>query len=677
MSVKRIAALLAAVIMAVAVLPARSAKAYGEIYYTITLEWTFRRVYVSEEENPLYSGYYDLEYDEDGRLFYRIDKEIRYLDSERIEYKKLSVRKTFEVNECLSGFEFAESDDSYFVHKVTGWTSVPFGSVELESGQPLWQADCMLYDGMTLYAVEWKTLPTVTYHSTYSGETLVSRGPGSDYATSWTCERPYYYQVGWSLEPYGALKYREDDVITEKGNVDLYTVWEQSRISGIPPVIKRDRQPVEHYWFGGKYWRKIGENEEKALLIYDDWMRLGGYDPEHDDSHLLYNQVMDCCTDWYNGFSGAEQAAVCSTDKGEDADTTMPLQGAKLFLLSRLEAYTYFSGRDDRKHEGPTNQWFLRNVLLNLGREEHLLPLVNADGDFSYTPDHMYLQYYVEYYGIYFAAGERPAFVLDLTSILFTSSAESESKFRAPEDGSSFGIFVGQHDPYEGGYNYQQNQKVTLLDETYQAFTAQGNDPDGAAVTPEGMVEISFANALTDTETDQNRYISAMLCDSGDEVLGYASMKPEASSGTWVLTLPPGLDVSEKEYTLKVFNEQQNGVGCSDYASPFSVIHLTKATVPEFGTPDLTMPAELRTIEANAFEGVGEIRAVDARNCTYIGVEAFKGCTELTQIMVDAECEIEEGAFSTEGTVWVYADGAGAAKTFCDAHEGFEFVQVE
>ena len=129
--------------------------------------------------------------------------------------------------------------------------------------------------------------------------------------------------------------------------------------------------------------------------------------------------------------------------------------------------------------------------------------------------------------------------------------------------------------------------------------------------------------------------------------------------------------------TLKVFNEQQNGVGCSDYASPFSVIHLTKATVPEFGTPDLTMPAELRTIEANAFEGVGEIRAVDARNCTYIGVEAFKGCTELTQIMVDAECEIEEGAFSTEGTVWVYVDGAGAAKTFCDAHEGFEFVQVE
>ncbi len=674
MSVKRIAALFAAVVVAAAALPARPAHAE---WYSITLEWTFRCVYVSEEENPLYPGYYDVEYDEDGDPFYRIDDEIFYFDWERIEDKRLTVQKYLDGNDSLFGFEFEESDDRHFSHRVTGWSSIPFGPVELVNEKPIWQGNYLLKDGMTLYAVEWATLPTVTYINTYSGETFVSRGAGADYVTRKTYERSYGYQTGWSLEPYGALRYTEDDLITETGHVDLYTVWEQSRISGIPPVIKRDRQPVEHYWFGGKYWRKIGANGEKALLIYDGFTTLGGAYPPDFTIKDLYIQVDDRCAEWYNSFSDAEQAAVCSTDKREDADISMALEGAKLFLLSRLEAITYFAGKDDRRHSGVTNRWYLRRLADRMDLLEHAVYVVAEDGGFEPVDYFCFPQYYVDNYGIVWAAGERPAFVLDLTAVLFTSNAESGSKFRAPEDGSSFGIFIDQNDPYEGSDSWLENQKATLLDETYRDFAAWGNDPDGAAVTRSGTVEISYANALTDTETDQNRYVSAMLCDSEDEVLGYASMKPEAASGTWVLTLPPGLDVSAGDYTLKVFNEQQNGAGCSDYASPFSVIPLTEATVPEFGEPDLTMPAELRTIEANAFEGLAEITAVDARNCTYIGVEAFKGCTSLTQIMVDAECEMEENAFSTDGTVWVYANGEGKAKTFCDTHEGFEFVQVE
>ena len=65
MGVKRLAALYAAVIMAAAALPARSAKAFGETY-TITLRWPHKWVYVSADENPLHHGYFDVEYDEHG-----------------------------------------------------------------------------------------------------------------------------------------------------------------------------------------------------------------------------------------------------------------------------------------------------------------------------------------------------------------------------------------------------------------------------------------------------------------------------------------------------------------------------------------------------------------------------------------------------------------------------------
>lgn len=690
MSVKRLAALLAAVIMAVAALSVRSAKAYGETC-TITLVWPHKWVLVSVDENPHHHGYFDVEYDEDGYPFYRVGDDIFYVDPESVEEVLeflYTVQVTVDDESCLTGREFEAKDLRYFQYEVTEWSTAPGGRVAIRSNQPFWQVRELLCEGMTLYPVTWQQLPHITYHNTYSGESFISRGGHTETVAGECYERPYGYQAGWAEEPGEEVQYNSGDEIPMTENIDLYSVWKQSRISGIPPVNRFSLRRIEHLWFGGRRWRKIGEDWDKVLLIYDNPMTKDGDFYEYDNTAYLYRYVEASCTDWYNGFSGAEQAAVCSTDKGMDSlyfidgdrgDRYPPLQGAKLFLFSAPEAYTYFSGDDDRKLAGAaTNQWFLRNGEEHLGHADEtwgIAAIVDADGKCSFVPCPTPIASYAEQ-GLYLAAGERPAFVLDRTPVLFTSSAAFGYKSSAPEDGSSFGRFSGSDDPYEGDL-WREEQKATLLDENFQGFTAQGNDPNSAAVTPEGTVEISFANAVIDSETEQNRYVSAMLCDSGDEVLGYASMKPEASSGTWVLTLPPGLDVSAGDYILKVFNEQQNSGWSSDFASPFSIIHLTKATVPEFGTPDLTMPAELRAIEANAFEGVEEIKAVDARNCTYIGEEAFKNCTELTQIMVDAECEIEEGAFSTDGTVWVYANGEGKAKTFCDTHEGFEFVQVE
>ncbi len=571
MSRKRLAAFFVAAVMAVMALPALPAKAYET--YTITLIWKHKIV-----SSDIHNGFFEVEYDDDGNPFYRYGDVIISVDHGFNIYDREDVVQITDVekSDCLTGNEFDEFDLRYFNYEVTGWSTEPDGEVVIESNQSFYHSYVSLYDGLTLYPVIWHQLPNITYYNTYTGEKYESTGGYTESVISnisLRYERPYHYLAGWAEEPGGALKYKEKDKITKSEHMDLYSVWEQSRISNIPPVGRSAEGYYEHFWFGGRYWRKIGAGNDKLLLVYDDKMTLGGNDVVHPMIAELYQLAEGFCTDWYNSFSGAEQAAVCSTNKAVDPETTMSLQGAKLFLLSRLEAYTYFAGKEDRKFSGIfINRWFLRDWLKDYGLEYHHYLIVDADGSFSSVPDLNYI-YYLENHGLTYAAGERPAFVLDMTKVLFTSPATTESKSSAPTDGSSFGLFSGS-DAYEHYEHWREELKMTLLDETYQDFTAHVNDSDAAVVTPGGTLEVSYVNAVTDTESVNNRFISAMLCDSDGDVIGYASMKPSASSGTWELKLPQNLK-SGAGYTLKVFNEQQNGGGCSDHASPFSVISLT------------------------------------------------------------------------------------------------------
>ena len=93
-----------------------------------------------------------------------------------------------------------------------------------------------------------------------------------------------------------------------------------------------------------------------------------------------------------------------------------------------------------------------------------------------------------------------------------------------------------------------------------------------------------------------------------------------------------------------------------------------------FGTPDFTLPAALTTIEESAFEGVAGMRIVDASNCSSIGKDAFKDCTNLMQIKLPANCEIDPVAFDHE--VYVFAPDDGLTKQCCDAQSNLIFVET-
>ena len=596
---KRFIALFIAAVMLVAMLPAasvRPAKAEEYIaHYTFNVCWQFEYVKASEAAGRLAGYYFPVEYDEDNKEFYTVegnriyvDKEARYIPFEDTYSIEVYV-KDFD-DPLLTGLEISPKDVSYYNIEVVEWATSAGGAPVYTSKEPYFHVDpSCIQNGMTLYPVTWKRVPYITYHNTYNDEIYESGGGYSEGALDEVFGCPYHYLLGWSETKGGELKYHPGDEIPGESkqkteHMDLYSVWGQSRISDIPPVMVRDKNEIEQYWFGGIRWRKIGASEDKVLLIYDQEMTVGK-EYENNYPFLLYPRILRYCDELYDGLSDADRAAVCSTSKEKDSPETAALEENKVFLISWLEAKTYFADNEDRKfYTSGIERWYLRFSFNQHISENDGFPHVNADGKYAIMERNVNPWYYLEYYGLNYFIGARPAFVLDLNAVLFTS-AEVEVKNAAPTDESSFG---------SAKYSYENDgmRKITLQDEIYKDFKAtinsSNNNQGRIGVTPGETLSVSYENALTDTEDIKNRYISAMLCNRYGEVIGYASMKPTASSGTWELKLPQNLNIAKEEYTLKIFNEQRNGYGCSDFGSPFSVFTLGK---PKEATPDATFTA--------------------------------------------------------------------------------------
>ena len=131
--------------------------------------------------------------------------------------------------------------------------------------------------------------------------------------------------------------------------------------------------------------------------------------------------------------------------------------------------------------------------------------------------------------------------------------------------------------------------------------------------------------------------------------------------------------------TKSVDLTQGTGVHTNEYSFDMPDVDVTVAAsfVPVFGTPDFTLPAGLKSIEANAFEGAAMTVAVIPNGCESIGAYAFKDCTKLTQIFIPASVtSIDPSAFSNCGQVYVYGASPSAAKTFCDGNENCTFVEA-
>ena len=373
---------------------------------------------------------------------------------------------------------------------------------------------------------------TLTLNPNYSGEPIGMVMNVTEYTLP-EYTRPGYIHKNWctksSISEEGAITYNIDEKIQLTGDLTLYAIWEKMAasdlIDGIPAYNGA------YVYLGDVKWYIIGENSDKWLLISSEV--LGG--------SKNWQGAKDFCSDVYNAFSSNEKNLVASTGKTDEAYgeyASADLTGEKMFLLSASEAVAYFGSGYSRMPGG----WWLRSLC---AEKADLAGVVLSEGFLDRN-----IVYVDDTYGA------RPAFVLNRSSVLFTSDAK-DGKSSAPAGSGEFGEFNAS----------SGDRKLTILGSTKQKkFTASA---ENTTVTSGGCLSVIYDKAMT----GDGYYVSAMLCKSNGDIIGYASITPDSTgAGTWEMTLP---DLEAGSYVLKVFSEQQNGNYKTDYASPMSTINLT------------------------------------------------------------------------------------------------------
>ena len=218
---------------------------------------------------------------------------------------------------------------------------------------------------------------------------------------------------------------------------------------------------------------------------------------------------------------------------------------AVFWPLSSKEANAVKSGlrvADPEHPDWASSFWWLRSP----SELPNAAAYVDGDGNIQY---HGMYDFRSEY-------GVRPAFNLNLNSVLFASAAVG-----GKPDGGLTPI------PEYSGNEW----KLTLLDSSRNFAVAETT----ASGDPGDTVTLHYNGATIGT----NEYISAIIADSSGARYYGRVAQPTAESGTVEIKIPS--DLAPGSYTLKVFNEQYNGDYNTDYASNFTDIALTVENQPD------------------------------------------------------------------------------------------------
>ena len=311
-------------------------------------------------------------------------------------------------------------------------------------------------------------------------------------------------------------------------------------------------------------WRVLDDQTNTGatglFLLSEDLLGSGGHGDVYDvyfDGTSPYSNAWQGsdAQGWCNTFESSnldsrELAAILSTTKSDEAFTssthnasfaasTNILNSDQVFFLSAQEAENGQYGFTDEaarvaNYGAYASVWWLRSPFAKFTSSAGAV-----DG---------FGRVYDCGVGIVWAA--RPAFNLNLNSVLFTSAAVG-----GKPDGGLTAV------PEYSGNEW----KLTLLDSSRNfAVTEKAVSAD-----PNDTITLNYSGATTGA----NEYISAIIADSsGAQYYGRVA-QPTAESGTVEIKIPS--DIAPGNYTLKVFSEQYNGDYKTDYASNFTDIALT------------------------------------------------------------------------------------------------------
>ena len=256
----------------------------------------------------------------------------------------------------------------------------------------------------------------------------------------------------------------------------------------------------------------------------------------------------------------------------------------------------------DKEHtKWVSSYWWLRSP----GSSAYVVAVVKGNGSVSCAGHSLGTE-----------IGVRPAFKLNLNSVLFASAAVGGK----PDGG------LTEVPEYNGS-----EWKLTLLDSS-RNFAVTEKTADGY---PDDTIMLNYSGATTGA----NEYISVIIADNnGAQYYGRVA-QPTAESGTVEIKIPS--DLAPGSYTLKVFNELYNGDYKTDYASNFTDISLTveKQVDEQFSlTPGGTYYFDLSAMNipgtANSGNSYGAASLPDTSlhyvPFTYAGtIEAYKLTSEM------------------------------------------------
>ena len=256
----------------------------------------------------------------------------------------------------------------------------------------------------------------------------------------------------------------------------------------------------------------------------------------------------------------------------------------------------------DKEHtKWVSSYWWLRSP----GSSAYVVAVVKGNGSVSCAGHSLGTE-----------IGVRPAFKLNLNSVLFASAAVGGK----PDGG------LTEVPEYNGS-----EWKLTLLDSS-RNFAVTEKTADGY---PDDTIMLNYSGATTGA----NEYISVIIADNnGAQYYGRVA-QPTAESGTVEIKIPS--DLAPGSYTLKVFNELYNGDYKTDYASNFTDISLTveKQVDEQFSlTPGGTYYFDLSAMNipgtANSGNSYGAASLPDTSlhyvPFTYAGtIEAYKLISEM------------------------------------------------
>ena len=414
-------------------------------------------------------------------------------------------------------------------------------------------------------------------------------------------------------------------------------------------------------------WRVLSNSDGKLFLLSDQnldvkpynssstgitWEKstirswLNGYEASENNSGTNYssNNFIDAA------FSSDEQVAIADTYVYNKNDPSYSTSGGEdttdqIFLLSIEEANnsSYFpNGSNSRKS---TNTAYVASYsgMLGAGKADYWwLRSPGEDDDCAAFVDDGGVVYNNGYIVVHTNTAVRPAFNLNLNSVLFTSAAAGGKSASGMDSGLTA---VGGYDGNEW--------KLTLLDSSRNFSVTE----ETASGKPGDTITLNYTGA----STGDNENISVILADdSGAQYYGRIA-KPTTADGQVKITIPASL--ADGTYTLNVFSEQYNGgenddTKLTDYASAFEAVTLTVDTT----APTLSNGSATRDSETTA---TVKFTSDEAGEYYYTVVES--GATEPTDIVSGDSANMASGENTitltnlTAGTKDIYIVAKDAA----------------